>query len=124
MAAHAGPLPLPGPPQRGGPRRLCSLFLASKEFHGAAGFAVTDEIALAVAAQACLPVLRLGLPWYEGFVGIVMHEDQVLAPRQWTDDDGGMVMRCCWCGHSASHGHSDDCRLAAALRARGEEAGR
>ncbi|MCH7342248.1 zinc-dependent peptidase [Pelomonas sp. CA6] len=69
-------------------RRLCSLFLASKEFHGAAGFAVTDEIALAVAAQACLPVLRLGLPWYEGFVGIVMHEDQVLAPRQWTDDDG------------------------------------
>jgi hypothetical protein len=33
-------------------RRLCSLFLASKEFHGAGGFEVTDEVAVAVAAQA------------------------------------------------------------------------
>ena len=55
-------------------RRLCSLFLADKEFHGAGGFEVTDEVAVAVAAQACLPVLRLGLAWYDGFVGIVMHE--------------------------------------------------
>ncbi|MDY0746779.1 zinc-dependent peptidase [Paucibacter sp. R3-3] len=69
-------------------RRLCSLFLASKEFHGVGGFEVTDEIALAVAAQACLPVLKLGLAWYDGFVGIVMHEDEVLAPREVMDEDG------------------------------------
>ena len=55
-------------------RRLCSLFLAEKEFHGAAGFLVSDEVAVAVAAQACLPVLHLGLKAYAGFVGIVMHE--------------------------------------------------
>lgn len=69
-------------------RRLCSLFLASKEFHGVRGFEVTDEIALAVAAQACLPVLKLGLAWYDGFVGIVMHEDEVVAPREVMDEDG------------------------------------
>jgi len=69
-------------------RRLCSLFLASKEFHGVGGFEVTDEIALAVAAQACLPVLKLGLAWYDGFVGIVMHADEVLAPREVMDEDG------------------------------------
>ncbi|MCV2348865.1 zinc-dependent peptidase [Paucibacter sp. Y2R2-4] len=69
-------------------RRLCSLFLAEKEFHGAAGFVVTDEVAVAVAAQACLPVLRLGLDWYSGFVGIVMHADEVLAQREVVDDDG------------------------------------
>lgn len=69
-------------------RRLCSLFLARKEFHGAAGFAVTDEVALAVAAQACLPVLRLGLSAYEGFVGIVMHAGEVVAQREFVDDDG------------------------------------
>ncbi|UXH80063.1 zinc-dependent peptidase [Roseateles amylovorans] len=69
-------------------RRLCSLFLASKEFHGARGFIVTDEVAVAVAAQACLPVLRLGLSWYDGFVGIVMHEGEVVAPRETMDDDG------------------------------------
>lgn len=69
-------------------RRLCSLFLAQKEFHGAAGFEVTDEIALAIAAQACLPVLRLGLAWYDGFVGIVVHASEVLAQREYMDEDG------------------------------------
>ncbi len=69
-------------------RRLCSLFLSEKEFHGAAGFEVSDEVAVAVAAQACLPVLRLGLDWYSGFVGIVMHADEVLAQREVVDEDG------------------------------------
>ncbi|MFY7866747.1 zinc-dependent peptidase [Roseateles sp.] len=69
-------------------RRLCSLFLASKEFHGAGGFEVSDEVALAVAAQACLPVLRLGLTCYQGFVGIVMHADEVVAQREFMDEDG------------------------------------
>lgn len=69
-------------------RRLCSLFLADKEFHGVNGFDVTDEVAVAVAAQACLPVLRLGLHWYDGFVGIVMHEGEVVAQRRVEDDDG------------------------------------
>lgn len=69
-------------------RRLCSLFLATKEFHGAGGFQVTDEVAVAVAAQACLPVLRLGLAWYDGFVGIVMHEGEVVAQRSYQDEDG------------------------------------
>ncbi len=69
-------------------RRLSSLFLASKEFHGAAGFEVSDNVALAVAAQACLPILKLGLAWYDGFVGIVMHADEVVAERSWQDEDG------------------------------------
>lgn len=69
-------------------RRLSSLFLATKEFHGVGGFDVTDEVAVAVAAQACLPVLRLGLAWYDGFVGIVMHEGEVVAQRTVQDADG------------------------------------
>jgi len=69
-------------------RRLCSLFLADKEFFGAAGFEVTDEVALAVAAQACLPVLKLGLEGLDGFKGIVMHAGEVVASREVTDEDG------------------------------------
>ncbi|MBT9504734.1 MAG: zinc-dependent peptidase [Burkholderiaceae bacterium] len=69
-------------------RRLATLFLAEKEFHGIAGFEVSDEVAVAVAAQACLPVLHLGLERYGGFVGIVMHADQVLAKREVMDEDG------------------------------------
>ena len=69
-------------------RRLATLFLARKEFSGAQGFVVTDEIAVAVAAQAVLPVLKLGLGLYDGFVGIVMHDDAVVARREVVDDDG------------------------------------
>lgn len=69
-------------------RRLATLFLAAKEFAGAQGLAVTDEIAVAVAAQACLPVLRLGLQPYNSFVGIVIHPDEVLARREVMDEDG------------------------------------
>lgn len=69
-------------------RRLACLFLDGKEFSGAGGLAITDEIAVAIAAQACLPVLRLGLGRYEGFVGIVVHPDEVVAPRTRTDELG------------------------------------
>ena len=69
-------------------RRLCSLFLDRKQFHGAGGLEVTDDMALLIAAQACLPVLRLGLHYYDGFVGIVVHPDEVVAQRSVMDDDG------------------------------------
>jgi len=69
-------------------RDLATLFLAQKEFHGAQGFEITDEIAVAIAAQACLPILRLGLVHYDGFVGIVVHPDEVVARREVVDEDG------------------------------------
>lgn len=78
-------------PEREALRRLCQHFLARKEFHGANGLRITDALALAVAVQACLPLLHWGLPglkWYSDFVGIVVHPDEVLAQRRVTDDAG------------------------------------
>lgn len=69
-------------------RRLATLFLDRKEFTGAGGFEITDEVAVAIAAQACLPVLRFGLQPYDDFVGIVVHPDEVVARREVMDDDG------------------------------------
>jgi Mlc titration factor MtfA (ptsG expression regulator) len=69
-------------------RRLASLFLDEKEFAGAGGLTVTDPMAVRIAVQACLPVLRLGLAPYRSFVGIVVHADEVVAPREVVDDDG------------------------------------
>lgn len=71
-----------------GLRRLCALFLDRKEFTGAGGLAVDDAMAVAIAAQACLPVLRFGLGAYDGFVGIVVHPDEVVARREVVDEDG------------------------------------
>jgi Mlc titration factor MtfA (ptsG expression regulator) len=67
---------------------LAADFLARKEFHGAGGLQITDEIALAIAAQAVLPVLHLGLGWYDDFVGIVVHADEVIARRTAMDETG------------------------------------
>ncbi len=69
-------------------RELAARFLDTKEFHGANGFVITDAVAVAIAAQAVLPVLNLGLGWYDDFVGIVVHPDEVLARRTVTDEDG------------------------------------
>jgi len=69
-------------------RRLVSLFLDRKEFSGAHGLVVTDAMAVAIAAQACLPMLRLGLSLYDRFVGIVVHRDEVIVAREWIDPDG------------------------------------
>lgn len=74
-------------------RQLTAGFLADKEFQGAGGLQVTDEMALAIAAQACLPLVGVagplqGLAWYRDFVGIVVHPDAVRARREWTDDLG------------------------------------
>jgi hypothetical protein len=69
-------------------RDMATLFLAEKEFSGTRGLVVSDEMAVAIAAQACLPALKLGLEWLDGFVGIVVHEDAVVARRETEDKDG------------------------------------
>lgn len=74
-------------------RQLTGQFLRQKEFHGARGMTLTDEIAVAISAQACLPILNMGpgpqvLHWYDDFVGIVVHPGEVLARREMTDDNG------------------------------------
>ena len=79
------------PPELARLRELCSEFLASKEFHGTQGLAITDEMALCVAVQACLPLLHWGptaLDWYGDFVGIVIHPGEVVAHREVLDEVG------------------------------------
>jgi Mlc titration factor MtfA (ptsG expression regulator) len=69
-------------------RELSLLFLHEKEMHGAGGLELTDEIRLAIAVQAVLPVLNLGLDFYSGWVGIVVYPSEFRVRRQEADDDG------------------------------------
>ncbi len=71
-------------------RAMSSLFLARKQFHAAGGLQLSDAMAVAVAAQACLPVLELGLGLYERTRTIVMHPAEVEAPRR-DHEEGGLV---------------------------------
>ena len=82
-----------GPQSADALRALTSRFLDQKEFHGAGGQVITDAVAVAIAAQASLPVLaiagpRHGLDWYDDFVGIVVHPGAVLAARESVDAAG------------------------------------
>lgn len=89
------------PDERDRLRTLSGQFLQEKEFHGAHGLVVTDEMALAIASQACLPLLHIGAPggqplrdplqaldWYDDFVGIVVQPGAALARRERTDGIG------------------------------------
>ena len=85
---HAATAPLEFLPQSAKLRELALLFLAEKEFSGARGLQVTDVMRVAIAAQACTPVLELGLDWYRGWHGIVVYPGDFRVRRQEVDEDG------------------------------------
>lgn len=72
-------------------RRLkarCEAFLATKQFSGAAGFEIDDDVRVGIAVQACLPALNLEGADYRDFVEIVVYPDRFVAPRRQVDDAG------------------------------------
>ncbi|TVT53143.1 MAG: zinc-dependent peptidase [Azoarcus sp. PHD] len=69
-------------------RELALAFLADKEFHGAQGLELTDEILLGIALQASLPVLNIGLEAYHGWVGIIVYPGGFVIPRHEVDEAG------------------------------------
>jgi len=88
-------------PDRARLHLLSAHFLQEKEFYGAHGLPITDEMALLIAAQACLPLLHMCLPsgqrpqqpvqllaWYDDFVGIVVQPGTAVARREVTDPHG------------------------------------
>ena len=69
-------------------KELALLFLAEKQFTGAHGLDVTDAMRVSIAAQACLPILELGMDWYSGFTGIVVYPGDFRVQRTETDEHG------------------------------------
>ena len=57
-------------------KALAEAFLASKEFSTAGGLELSDEICVSIAAQGCLPILKLGLSAYRDWVGIIVYPDE------------------------------------------------
>jgi MtfA peptidase len=64
------------------------LFLADKEWVGAGGFTLTNEVRLAIALQAALPVMNLDIDLYAGWHGIIVYASEVVARREVIDEDG------------------------------------
>jgi len=68
--------------------RLSILFLHYKVFEGAHDLEVTLEMKLTIALQACLPILQLGIDWYDGWISIIVYPSQFVPERKYVDEYG------------------------------------
>jgi hypothetical protein len=71
-------------------RDLAILFLHEKSFSAAHGLVLTQHMLLIIALQACLPILHLGLDWYEGWSAIIVYPEGFV-PRHTVMDEYGVV---------------------------------
>jgi len=69
-------------------REMALEFIAAKEWHGAQGLRLTPDIQLSIALQACLPVLKLGLDSYRGWLGVIVYPGDFIIPRKQMSEDG------------------------------------
>lgn len=64
------------------------VFLAEKRFEGADGLAMTDEIRVTIAAQACVLLLHRKTDYYPGLYSIIVYPRAYLAHRHEQDTTG------------------------------------
>lgn len=64
------------------------VFLTEKRFEGAGGLAMTDEIRVTIAAQACILLLHRKTDCYPGLYSIVVYPHAYLARRREQDTTG------------------------------------
>jgi Mlc titration factor MtfA (ptsG expression regulator) len=69
-------------------RELVILFLNEKAIQGAGGMTVRDEVRIAIATQACILVLNLGLDYYRGWVEVIVYPDEFVAEYEFVDEAG------------------------------------
>ncbi len=71
-------------------QELAIIFLHHKIFEGAQGFVVTLPMTLIIALQACLPILKLGIECYSGWLTVIIYPSG-FAPKRVITDESGVV---------------------------------
>ncbi len=69
-------------------RALTTLFLRRKSFTGARGIEVTPEMALIVAAQACVEILELGIDSFDGWYSVIIYPGTFVVEHEQIDEFG------------------------------------
>jgi len=69
-------------------RELTTLFLHRKILSGVQNLTVSTEMAVVVAAQACLLILKLGLDYFDGWVEVVIYPGAFRVARDSADAAG------------------------------------
>jgi MtfA peptidase len=69
-------------------RELATVFLHQKTFVGTHGLVINDYMRVVIAAQACLPILNLGLDYYRGWYTVILYPGAFVAHRELHDESG------------------------------------
>jgi MtfA peptidase len=69
-------------------RELTTLFLHEKTFSAAEGVDLTDHLRAVIAVQACLPILNLGIDWYDNWRTVVVVPEGYREQFSEADADG------------------------------------
>jgi MtfA peptidase len=69
-------------------QRLVWMFLAEKALVGVQGLELSDGMRLRIAAQACLPVLELGLEYYRDLKTVLVYPGGFVARHEYVDEAG------------------------------------
>jgi len=69
-------------------RELATLFLHDKQLQGVGTVQLSRDMLLIIALQACLPVLALGLAWYDGWRTVLVYPDDFAIERREMDESG------------------------------------
>jgi MtfA peptidase len=69
-------------------RVLATLFLHSKSVEPAKGMQLDDADLVLLATHACVPILKLGLDWYDGWHSVIVYPDAFIPRRQQVDAAG------------------------------------
>lgn len=71
-----------------GLRDLSVLFLHEKSIETTADLTLTEDMRWTIALQACLPILNLGLEWYDGWHSVIVYPGGFVTNREYTDEAG------------------------------------
>lgn len=69
-------------------RELATIFLAEKEFLPVRGAVCADGVKVLISAQACLPILNLGMSWYDGWSSIILTPREYRVDNREVDESG------------------------------------
>ncbi len=71
-------------------RELCLLFLHEKQINPAGDFALSSEMKLGIAIQACILILNIGLDSYSDWVEVIVYPDEFI-PQQDYENEHGVI---------------------------------
>jgi Mlc titration factor MtfA (ptsG expression regulator) len=74
--------------QRDRLREMSFRFLARKEIASGSGFQFTHAMLLKLATMACVPVLNLGLDWYDHWYTVILYEGDFVPHHPEQSEDG------------------------------------